>query len=163
MKNASGITRRVIECEMGKLRPPVITYLPLTGSTTGAGATGSVGTCCCCCCWQDTKAAAVRARIAIFFIIILLVLMLFDAPYQTRLAWQAKHTIAAFAHKSSLKFQIPHQIESLEHKTCAYPRGIVEYCCNDHQDQQREALSVPLRRPSQLPRERERDCRRREA
>ena len=57
-----------------------ITYLPLTGVTTGAGATGSAGTCCCCCCWQDTKAAAVRARIAIFFIIILLVLMLFDAP-----------------------------------------------------------------------------------
>ena len=55
-----------------------ITYF-LTG-TTGAGATGSVGTCCCCCCWQETKAAAVRARIAIFFIIILLVLMLFDAP-----------------------------------------------------------------------------------
>jgi hypothetical protein len=74
------ITRRVIECEIGKLKLSAITYLPLTGSTTGAGATGSGVTCCCCCCWQETKAAAVRARIAIFFIIILLVLMLFDAP-----------------------------------------------------------------------------------
>ena len=46
-----------------------MTYLPFTGSTTGAGATGSGAGVCCCCCWQETIAAAVRARIAIFFII----------------------------------------------------------------------------------------------
>ena len=71
-----------------------VTAIGSTGVSTAAGV---------CCCWQETKAAAVRARIAIFFIIILLVLMLFDAPNQARIARWAKHTIAVFSYKSSLK------------------------------------------------------------